>query len=183
MFELLTLQNTTHERPKDLRIAYGFVATPLGRALAGVSGGCICYLAFAPFGRDAEWLADLAVRWLGASLTEQAKSVGPVIEEAFAPKGAIGPPQKLLVRGTTFQLEVWRVLLRMPPGEVQSYAEVARSIGRPKAARAVGSAIGANPIAWLIPCHRVIRSDGQLGGYRWGEAMKRTCLDYLRDFG
>ncbi|MFU8848154.1 MAG: methylated-DNA--[protein]-cysteine S-methyltransferase [Opitutales bacterium] len=183
MFELLTLQTSDLKSLEDLKITYGFVATPLGRALAALSGGCICYLAFAPEGSDCEWLADLALRWPGASLSVQAESVEPILAEAFAPTSATRSPRRLLVRGTPFQVEVWRALLRIPPGQVRSYADVARSIGRPKAVRAVGSAVGANPIAWLIPCHCAIRSDGQLGGYRWGSAMKRACLNYLRDSG
>jgi AraC family transcriptional regulator of adaptative response/methylated-DNA-[protein]-cysteine methyltransferase len=80
------------------------------------------------------------------------------------------------ISGTNFQIQVWKALLRLPSGETTSYGEVARAVGRPGAARAVGSAVGSNPVAWLIPCHRVLRSDGKLGGYHWGPRRKEAML-------
>lgn len=162
----------------ELRLVYGFVRTPLGRCLLAVSAGRVGYLAFAAPGSDANLLADLAARWPGASLQHAPQQAEAAATAIFAPPGARPAAVKLLVRGTPFQLEVWRALLDIPSGTQCTYAEVARRVGRPRASRAVGSAIGANPIAWLIPCHRVIRSDGQLGGYRWGATMKRACLDF-----
>lgn len=123
-------------------------------------------------------LADLSARWPGALLSESPEAVDATIAGVFSPVASGDKAVRLLVRGTPFQVQVWAALLEIPPGRVGTYAEVARRVGRPKASRAVASAIGANRIAWLIPCHRVIRSDGQLGGYRWGPAMKKACLDY-----
>jgi AraC family transcriptional regulator, regulatory protein of adaptative response / methylated-DNA-[protein]-cysteine methyltransferase len=80
--------------------------------------------------------------------------------------------------GTSFQCEVWQALLKIPSGTVTTYSDIANAIGRPKAVRAVANAVGANPIAWLIPCHRVIRRDGSLGGYRWGISRKQAMLDW-----
>ena len=93
-------------------------------------------------------------------------------DENFSPK--------LLLIGTPFQCKVWEALLAIPPGQVESYAQIAKTIGRPQAARAVGQAIGANPIAWLVPCHRVIRSDGELGGYYWNTSRKKQLLELER---
>jgi AraC family transcriptional regulator of adaptative response/methylated-DNA-[protein]-cysteine methyltransferase len=84
------------------------------------------------------------------------------------------------VRGTAFQEAVWRALRAIPPGETRSYAQLAAAVGKPKAARAAGSANGANPVAVLIPCHRVVRGDGALGGYAWGEVVKRELLNRER---
>ena len=83
-------------------------------------------------------------------------------------------PLSLYVSGTNFQINVWKALLRVPQGQVTSYQEIAKSIGHPKSARAVGQAVGANPVAFIIPCHRVIQSSGNLGGYRWGKTRKHA---------
>ncbi|PXA05203.1 hypothetical protein DDZ13_04375 [Coraliomargarita sinensis] len=161
-------------------INYGFYATPLGRCMIGETNGRICYLAFAPPGSDEARSADLCRRWPGVSLNNHSGMTDELPGKMFSLKAPAEVSVSLLVRGTPFQLEVWQALRAIPAGEVRTYSEIAQSIGRPKATRAVGSAIGANPIAWLIPCHRVIRSDGQLGGYRWGTAMKTACLAYER---
>lgn len=173
-------EKSLHGEWADFSIDYDFVTIPLGRCLIGASAGRICYMAFAPEGRDREMLADLSSRWPGAVLLCNPQMLGGTADQVFAESGSYDGLIKLLVRGTQFQVEVWRALLGIPTGSVQTYAQVALKMGRPGARRAVGSAIGANPIAWLIPCHRVIRSDGQLGGYRWGIAMKKACLDFER---
>lgn len=160
------------------KVDYGFHPTPLGRCLIGALEGRICHLAFAPTGSDSQMLQDLSARWSGATLDSNCESTGRIMERVFSKTPSAEPATELMVRGTPFQVEVWKALLGIPHGTVRSYAEVAQSIGRPRAVRAVGTAIGANPIAWLIPCHRVIRSDGGLGGYRWGIAAKKACLDY-----
>ena len=100
--------------------------------------------------------------------------VAVLVEELF--KSERKKPLTLQVAGTPFQREVWQALLAIPRGTVTTYSDIANAIGRPKSARAVANAIGANPIAWLIPCHRVIRSDGSLGGYRWGLPRKQAML-------
>ena len=100
-------------------------------------------------------------------------------DRADTPSPASSPaaPLSLYVRGTQFQLEVWRALLEVPPGEVTTYGRLAGALGRPGAARAVGAAVAANPVAHLIPCHRVVRASGELGGYRWGVERKRAMLE------
>jgi len=127
------------------------------------------------FGED--WDA-LAARFPAARLEEGgagfAGLVGQVVSAVEVP--GCGGDIPLDVRGTAFQEAVWRELVRIPLGETRSYAEIAAAIGRPRAARACGTANGANPVAVLIPCHRVVRSDGTLGGYAWGEEIKAELL-------
>jgi len=161
-----------------LAINYGFCETPIGRCLLGVCEGRICYLAFAPDGSDSEVLGDLAARWSGASLSQDVEVATMAMHSNFPATESSSRVIKLLVQGTEFQIQVWQALLKIPYASLSTYAQVANAVGRPKATRAVGTAIGANPIAWLIPCHRVVRSDGGLGGYRWGLAAKKACLDF-----
>jgi O-6-methylguanine DNA methyltransferase len=164
-----------------LKIKYGCHPTPLGRCLIGTAVGRICYLAFAPSGTDPDLLQDLMSRWPGAMLVKNQKSTGRTMKSIFPKNQPSALPTGLLLRGTPFQVKVWKALLDIPQGETRTYADLARSIGRPRAVRAVGSAIGANLIAWLIPCHRVVRSDGGLGGYRWGIAAKQACLYFEKE--
>lgn len=165
------------QRGRGLHIAYGFHPSPFGECLLAVTERGICGLAFAAAGERQAALADLRRRWAEAELREEPARTGPLVAEVFAPFLGRGPaPLHLLIRGTNFQLQVWEALLRIPPGHAVSYQEVAAWIGAPRAARAVGQAVGENPIAFLIPCHRVIRRVGGFGGYRWGAARKRALL-------
>jgi len=106
----------------------------------------------------------------------------PALGDAYAGRLFAAPaprspaPLRLFIAGTPFQLQVWQALLSLPPGALTTYGDLARRLGRPGAARAVGSAVGRNPLAWLIPCHRVVRENGALGGYAWGVARKRALL-------
>jgi AraC family transcriptional regulator of adaptative response/methylated-DNA-[protein]-cysteine methyltransferase len=112
-------------------------------------------------------------------LTLDAMRAGELGQRIFGPlSGRAEKPLALLVKGTNFQLQVWRALLEIPAGALASYGDVAAQIGSPGSARAVGTAVGANPIAYLIPCHRVIRESGHLGGYRWGTARKAAILGW-----
>ncbi|MDX1501868.1 MAG: methylated-DNA--[protein]-cysteine S-methyltransferase [Thermoanaerobaculia bacterium] len=156
-------------RGEGLAIRWGTTPSPFGDALLGATDRGVCALAFPPHG-DAgpAWLAD---QWPGADLVEDPAAVEPAAREIFG-----GGRVRLFARGTNFQVQVWRALLRIPSGQVASYASVAQAVGRPRAVRAVGSAVGANRVAFLIPCHRVIRSAGGLGGYRWGTDRKRALL-------
>ena len=125
-------------------------------------------------------LRDLYSRWPNATVEERPRITAPVANRIFAalemrdPEGLV--PLGLLVRGTNFQVKVWRALLQIPVGSVATYEDIATAIGAPSAVRAVGTAIGRNPVAFLIPCHRVIRTTGALGGYRWGINRKRAML-------
>lgn len=153
-------------------IRWAIAETSLGPLLVAATAKGVCRVAFG------EGEADLAARFPNALLepggAEFAGLVGRVVGVVEQPGAGGGIP--LDVRGTAFQQAVWRALRQIPPGETRSYAEIAAAAGRPGAVRAAGTANGANPVAVLIPCHRVIRADGSLGGYAWGEAIKRELL-------
>jgi AraC family transcriptional regulator of adaptative response/methylated-DNA-[protein]-cysteine methyltransferase len=148
--------------------------SPFGDALLALTPRGICRLAFLGAGGAAAARDELAAAWPAATLRRDDAGTAPAAAAVFA--GAGDAPLRLWVRGTNFQVAVWRALLRIPEGAVTSYGELAAAAGRPGAARAVGQAVGANPVAYLIPCHRVIRGAGAPGGYRWGPERKRALL-------
>jgi len=128
----------------------------------------------------AESLATLEKEWPRAGLTEAPEETAPLARTIFQPAESTAVPQplSLFLKGTNFQLKVWNALLRIPLGSVTTYGGLAGAIGQPTAARAVGSAVGKNPIAYLIPCHRVIRQMGNFGQYRWGAVRKQAILGW-----
>lgn len=162
-------------RGRGLSIRYGFHPTPFGECLIGLSPRGLCHLSFVTDGRNAA-LSELHDRWTEAKLSHDQTATRAAAQRIFATRRTPGRPLALFLRGTNFQLKVWEALLRIPEGRVASYLEVARGIGRPSAARAVASAVARNPVAFLIPCHRVLRSVGSLGGYHWGVDRKRAML-------
>jgi AraC family transcriptional regulator of adaptative response/methylated-DNA-[protein]-cysteine methyltransferase len=158
---------------KGLTISWGWFDSPFGEALAMGTERGICGLAFAAEqGRDLA-LADMRGRWPAAAFREDPDRIRPWAEAAFG-----GGEVRLQMFGAPFQIKVWEALLAVPPGHVTTYTEIARHIGNPKAVRAVGTAVGRNPVSWLIPCHRALRRDGELGGYHWGLPIKRAMLAY-----
>lgn len=160
-----------------LEIAFGVHESPFGWAVIACTARGICALRFAerPSERAAEDL--LREEWTKARIKLDRVRVRELGARIFDPLSAPAKkPLALLVKGTNFQLQVWRALLQLPLGALATYGEIAGRIRQPAAARAVGAAVGANPIAFLIPCHRVIRESGQLGGYRWGETRKAAIL-------
>ncbi|MDQ8206661.1 methylated-DNA--[protein]-cysteine S-methyltransferase [Coraliomargarita sp. SDUM461003] len=163
-------------RGESLEIRYGLHPTPFGECLIGTTKRGVCFLEFLTHESAASLLSKLQQRWPAAVLRADQAGTALTMQAIFNSSKRSANSLHLFLQGTNFQIQVWRALLRIPPGHVCSYADVAQWIDRPKAGRAVGSAIGANPIAWLIPCHRVLRSDGQLGGYHWGETRKQACL-------
>ena len=163
-------------RGAGLVICYGWQPTPFGDALLATTPRGLCCLAFASTGGRPAALEDLRSRWPAAELERDDDAVAHIAARAFPESVQRGGPLALHVRGTNFQLRVWEALLRVPGGATTSYAALAREVGKPKAPRAVGNAVGANPISWLIPCHRVLRGDGALGGYAWGVERKRAML-------
>ncbi|MDP4031829.1 MAG: methylated-DNA--[protein]-cysteine S-methyltransferase [Pseudorhodobacter sp.] len=155
-----------------LLIRWGLFPTPFGAALAMATDRGLCGLAFIEdCGCDAA-MADMQARWPAAAFAEDAGAVAPLIAAAF---GA-GGETRLHLSGAPFQIKVWEALLRIPSGHVTSYSQIAAAIGQPLAVRAVGTAVGRNPISWLIPCHRALRKSGGLGGYHWGLPVKRAML-------
>ena len=162
---------------EQLHISYGYAASPFGRSFVAFTERGICQLGFAgePFGEDG--LARLQANWPLAKLHHDDEAVSALMAPIWSAwNTAQATKIRLLVKGSNFQIQVWRALLAIPQGSVVDYANVAQHIERPTAVRAVASAIGANPVACLIPCHRVIRKDGSLGGYRWGLPRKQMLL-------
>ena len=158
---------------KEVAIHYGVHSTPLGPLLAAVTQRGVCRAGFVDFSSVEEQLDDLHKTWPLSAIQASTQATRHVIDALFSREAASKPgPLSLYVTGTNFQIAVWRALLKIPPGTLASYAQVAATLGAPKASRAVGNAIGANPVALLIPCHRVIQKSGALGGYRWGLSKK-----------
>ncbi|MEO0504256.1 MAG: methylated-DNA--[protein]-cysteine S-methyltransferase, partial [Pseudomonadota bacterium] len=126
-----------------------------------------------------DWaMQDLVRRWPRASFVEDPMRLRPWVLAAFGAQEAELSHAPLYLIGAPFQIKVWEALLRVPSGHVTTYSEIAGSIGNPRAVRAVGTAVGRNPISWLIPCHRALRKSGGLGGYHWGLPVKRALLAY-----
>jgi AraC family transcriptional regulator, regulatory protein of adaptative response / methylated-DNA-[protein]-cysteine methyltransferase len=164
---------------EGLTIQYGFHPTPFGECLLAITGRGICGLSFVPEGRRVQVLKELRDRWTGATLREASGATQPFVGRLFV--GSAKKPRaplQLLLKGTNFQIKVWEALMRIPEGNVVSYEDLARSIGSPKASRAVGSAVGKNPVAYIIPCHRVIRREGIIGNYHWGPERKKALLGW-----
>ncbi|BDU72059.1 bifunctional helix-turn-helix domain-containing protein/methylated-DNA--[protein]-cysteine S-methyltransferase [Mesoterricola silvestris] len=165
------------EQGRGLRVGWTVVATPFGEALLAALDGRLCGLAFLEDGDPAKALAELRGRWPRADFPHDPAGLAPLaeaLESRF--RGEPPKPLSLLLQGSPFQLKVWEALLAIPEGRVLSYGDLARTLGDPGAARAVGAAVGRNPIALLIPCHRIIQASGALGGYHWGAARKRVIL-------
>ncbi|MCW9049968.1 MAG: methylated-DNA--[protein]-cysteine S-methyltransferase [Deltaproteobacteria bacterium] len=161
----------------DLNIEYAIHPTPFGRCFIAVTERGICRLEFIEPKEDEAARQRLRKAWPNALLKRGDETTQNIIQQIFNPrKRASNQPFPLLLRGTNFQLQVWQALLKIPEGCVTSYGYLAGKIGHPKANRAVGTAIGNNPISYLIPCHRVLRADGQIGGYRWGTDRKLAIL-------
>jgi AraC family transcriptional regulator of adaptative response/methylated-DNA-[protein]-cysteine methyltransferase len=160
-------------RGDGLEIRYGYHASPFGECLIMETERGVTGLAFVTeAGRDAT-LADLADRWPGSRLARSDGATRATARRVFG-GGAVA----LDVRGTNFQIRVWEALLRVPEGALTTYAGLARRIGNPRASRAVGTAVARNPVSFLIPCHRVIRSTGSFGEYRWGTARKMAMVGW-----
>jgi AraC family transcriptional regulator of adaptative response/methylated-DNA-[protein]-cysteine methyltransferase len=159
-----------------LTIHHGIHDSPFGPCLLMHTERGICALAFVDAGDGGRTLADMARRWPNAHLVADAAPGAELAARAFAAPGCDGDPLRLLLYGTPFQIRVWEALLRIPAGAITSYQALAKLIGKPNAPRAVGTANGANPISYLIPCHRVIRKSGALGGYGWGLGRKLAML-------
>jgi len=161
-------------RGAGLTIAYGLHETPFGPAFIAATPRGICRLAFPEPAAVKDQLAALSRLWPRAVLQEYPQRTRTLIQALFDDRKQRSGPLSLHVQGTNFQVSAWRALLRIPPGAVVSYAQVADALDRPSAARAVGTAVGANPVAFVIPCHRVIRQCGDIGGYHWGTTRKQA---------
>ena len=159
---------------RRLKIRCGTASSPFGTVFVALTERGLCSLQFV----DTEPLEDLiggiAVSWPGADFVDDDAAAESIVRRIFERPVANRAPISVQVKGTEFQIAVWRALLAIPEGRLAAYSDVAEAVGRPRAVRAVGSAVGANPCAFLIPCHRVIRRNGEIGGYRWGLTRKQA---------
>jgi len=180
---LVTLDAVTPGEVKTgglgVRMTYGFSDTPFGTALLASTSRGLSHLAFIEPGGEAAALEELSSRWPNAHQERDDEAAATLSRRIWAaPKAASGEGAtlRLAVTGTNFQIRVWRALLELGSAGPTTYAALAEAAGVALGAQAVGNAVGANPIAWLIPCHNVLRKDGSLGGYRWGAGRKRAML-------
>lgn len=157
-----------------LTIFWGWFSSPFGPALVMGTDRGICGIGFADDMGEAAAMADLTGRWPRAAYVQAEERLRPWAEAAF--RMETGGPVPLVLIGAPFQIKVWEALLNIPSGQVTTYSDLARAVGHPTAMRAVGTAVGRNPISLLIPCHRALRRDGGLGGYHWGLPRKRAML-------
>jgi AraC family transcriptional regulator of adaptative response/methylated-DNA-[protein]-cysteine methyltransferase len=159
----------------SLKIRFGFHPSPFGECLVAVTSRGISNLAFVPQGSRTRIIRELKKQWKHAEVLEDPSATRPYADRIF---NTVKPsdPLTLYLKGTNFQIKVWQALLKIPLGAVASYEDVARQINRPGAVRAVANAVAHNPVAYLIPCHRVIRKTGVIGGYRWGSPRKKALL-------
>ena len=160
---------------EGVMIEYGIGDTPFGPAFLGITGRGICSFEFVD-GKLQPHLARLKSVWPHATLSESNRKIASTLKGLFGRESRPDRPVPVLVRGTNFQVNVWKALLRIPCGSMRSYGQLAAAIGAPRAARAVGTALGDNPVAYLIPCHRVIQQSGAIGEYHWGRVRKQALL-------
>lgn len=159
-----------------LVIYYGYHDTPFGNCFLAATDKGICGITFLQAGNKVAEFELFAKKWNFAVLIEDPNFTQPYLNQIFNPTAS--EKINVLVQGTPFQLKIWEALLQIPVGNLTTYQHIAESINKPKAVRAVGTAIGKNPIGYLIPCHRVIRKEGKLGHYRWGSGRKKAIIGW-----
>lgn len=159
-----------------LTVYWGWFDSPFGSALVMGTDKGICGIGFAAESGPDATMSDLRSRWPKADFVEDAKVLHPWVMRAFGARDGTSEAAPIFLIGAPFQIKVWEALLSIPSGQVTTYSEIAQVVGSPQAARAVGTAVGRNPISWLIPCHRALRKSGGLGGYHWGLPVKRAML-------
>lgn len=165
-------------RWQDVEIRYGVHAGPFGDMLVAQTERGVCFLSFVNHRTKDSELVRLQQLYAQARLISDAAATAALVRRMFAATAGSDTPVHLTLRGTNFQVSVWRALLRIPVGEVVSYRQLAEQLGHPRGARPVAGAVAANPVNFLIPCHRVLRSDGSIGGYRGGAELKQRLLDW-----
>ncbi len=163
---------------EGLVIYWGWFESPFGASLVMGTEKGICGIGFAAETGAEATMEDLVSRWPKAEFIEDPMMLRPWVTKAFgADDGTLGTAPLYLI-GAPFQIKVWEALLSIPSGQVTTYSDIAQAVGNPRAVRAVGTAVGRNPVSWLIPCHRALRKSGGLGGYHWGLPVKRAMLAY-----
>ncbi len=166
-------------RGEGIAISYGFHASPFGQALVMVTEHGLAGLAFADSGEERSALADMRARWPRATYTEEPAATAPYVARIFDPETwRPERPLRIFMIGSDFEVRVWETLLKLPLGRATTYSDIAAHIGRPTATRAVGSAVGRNPISFVVPCHRVLGKSGSLCGYHWGLTRKRAIIGW-----
>jgi AraC family transcriptional regulator of adaptative response/methylated-DNA-[protein]-cysteine methyltransferase len=178
-----TLEAVTPQEYKlkgsGIRIEYGFHQTPFGHCLIGVTDRGICWLSFISSEENPkEELEKMKAHWHNSVFHQNQELTAASVHQIFETQRSANEKLHVFVKGTNFQVKVWEALLRLPMGTVTTYQGIAQQIHNPKAMQAVGSAVGSNHIAYLIPCHRVIRKDGILGEYRWESARKKSIIGW-----
>jgi AraC family transcriptional regulator, regulatory protein of adaptative response / methylated-DNA-[protein]-cysteine methyltransferase len=164
---------------RGLNIQYGFHDCPFGRALILITNEGLAGLAFADHGKEKSALADMTSRWPEATYVENQQATAAYAKRIFeSERWKPDQPLRIVFIGSDFEIRVWETILRIPFGKASTYSDIASHIGKPKAARAVGAAVGKNPISFVVPCHRVLEKSGGLGGYHWGLTRKRAILGW-----
>jgi AraC family transcriptional regulator of adaptative response/methylated-DNA-[protein]-cysteine methyltransferase len=163
----------------DVAMRYGFHPSPFGEAIVVATERGLAGLGFVDDGDRATALADMQRRWPKASYVEDAVATAGLARRIFdARSWSTAQPLRVVLIGTDFEVRVWETLLRVPVGKATTYSDIARRIGKPSACRAVGAAVGKNPISFVVPCHRVLGRSGALTGYHWGLTRKRAMLGW-----
>ena len=171
-------------RGEGIAIHYGFHPSPFGIALAMVTDRGLAGLAFADPGEEKATLADMMGRWPRAAYIEDSAATAPYVARIFnRTEWRAEQPLRVVMIGTDFEVSVWETLLKLPLGRATTYSDIAAHLGKPSAARAVGTAVGRNPISFVVPCHRVLGKDGGLHGYHWGLTRKRAILGWEAGVG
>ena len=166
-------------RGAGLTIRYGWHVSPFGVALVMVTDRGLAGLSFNDAGHEKEAFADMAGRWPNADFVEDMVATLPYASRIFDPaRWRPDEPLRVVLIGTDFQVRVWEALLKIPMNRAKTYSQIAGEIGSPKASRAVGAAIGANPVSFVVPCHRALGKSGALTGYHWGLTRKRAILGW-----
>jgi AraC family transcriptional regulator, regulatory protein of adaptative response / methylated-DNA-[protein]-cysteine methyltransferase len=162
-----------------MTLRYGFHPSPFGTAIVIATNRGLAGLAFADSGGEQAALADMQGRWLRATYVEDYLSTAPLAQRIFDPKlWRPDQPLRVVLIGTDFEVRVWETLLKIPMGKAVSYSDIANNIKAPKASRAVGAAVGKNPVSFVVPCHRALGKDGKLTGYHWGITRKQAMLGW-----
>jgi AraC family transcriptional regulator, regulatory protein of adaptative response / methylated-DNA-[protein]-cysteine methyltransferase len=166
-------------RGEGLVMSYGYHPSPFGVALVMATPHGLCGLAFCDAGGEAAALADMTRRWPNAQYAEGSAVTAPIAAQLFADRNfRPNQPLRITFIGTDFEIRVWETLLKIPVGQATTYGAIASSVGSPKAARAVGAAVGKNPLSFVVPCHRVLGKSGALTGYHWGLTRKKAILGW-----
>ncbi len=166
-------------RGRGVTIHYGFHPSPFGTAIVMATDAGLCGLGFADEGEEAAALADLRSRWPEADYIEDTSLIGSYAHRIFDPQlWRPDAPLRVVFIGTDFEVRVWQTLLRIPFGKASTYSDIASHLGKPHGARAVGAAVGRNPVSFVVPCHRVLGKSGSLCGYHWGLTRKRAILGW-----